>query len=285
MNIITNPALWVVGSINLDITATTERLPAPGETVGGGSLHREPGGKGANQAAAAARLGARVRLVGAVGNDAEGRQIMQALEDAGVGVDHVTVADEPTGTALIVVDRDGENQIAVCEGANRSVTLDGLSFGPDDAVLTQLETSMDVALELARKTTGYFALNAAPARSLPQEIIDRAQLIIVNETEYELIPELSKAPLVAVTYGAKGATLLSHGERIAEAPAAATTAVNSVGAGDAFSAALTLALVSGLDHTHALRLACAVGAAAVADPASQPFLEPFESYLQATASA
>src|SRR5699024_2146412 len=111
-------SLTVVGSINADITAVTERLPDAGETVGGGRLTRNAGGKGANQAAAAARLGARTRMVGAVGTDAEAEAMRQALRSAGVDLTHVAAVDGETGTALIMVDAAGENQIAVCEGAN-----------------------------------------------------------------------------------------------------------------------------------------------------------------------
>lgn len=271
-------ALTVVGSINLDLTARTARLPEPGETIGGGRLRRDAGGKGANQAAAAARLGARVRMVGAVGTDRDGEEMVSALTTAGVDVSRIRTVDEPTGTALIVVDADGENQIAVCEGANALVSLDGVDFAEDETVLAQLEISMELAVQLARRVTGYFDLNAAPAVPLPAELLDRADLIIVNETEYALIPELAQARLVAVTYGADGAALLQRGERIASAPAVKTTVVNTVGAGDAFCAALTIALRSGLTPEDALRTACAVGAAAVADPASQPALDALSAY-------
>ncbi len=274
-----NLDLTVVGSINIDLTALVERLPEAGETIGGGRLRRDAGGKGANQAAAAARLGARVRMVGAVGADADGRAMRDSLAAAGVDVEHVASVAEPTGTALIVVDREGENQIAVCEGANAAVGIDGVEFGEEETVLTQLEISMDLATRLAGRVRGFFAINAAPARTLPKEILDRADLVIVNETEYELLPELKDAPLVAVTYGSKGAAILEHGTRVAFAPAVKTTPVNTVGAGDAFCAALTLALRSGLDHEKALATACAVGAAAVADPSSQPALQPLEAYV------
>lgn len=272
--------LIVVGSINADLTAVTERLPEPGETVGGGRLRRDAGGKGANQAAAAARLGARVRMVGAVGADADGKGMRAALEAAGVDVSAVATVDEPTGTALIVVDADGENQIAVCEGANALVTAGDITFAPTDTVLAQLEIPMAAVERLAERVQGWFALNAAPAQPLPDAVVARADLIIVNETEYALLPQLADARLVAVTYGSQGAALLEHGERIAFAPAVPTTPVNTVGAGDAFCAALVLALRSGQDAEAALATACAVGAAAVADAASQPAFEPLEAYAR-----
>lgn len=274
-------ALAVVGSINVDLTARTARLPEPGETIGGGRLNREAGGKGANQAAAAARLGAAVRMVGAVGPDADGAWMIDELAAAGVDTNAVRRGEEPTGVALIVVDAAGENQIAVCEGANGEVSLDGVVFGSDEAVLAQLEISMDVIVALSAAARGYLAVNAAPALELPAAVIERADLIIVNETEYALLPALRTARRVAVTYGGEGAKLFERGELVAAAPAVKTTVVNSVGAGDAFCAALTIGLASGVDPQRALSAACAVGAAAVADPRSQPLLAALGEYLPA----
>lgn len=272
------PPLIVVGSINVDLTAATERLPGPGETVGGSTLSRTAGGKGANQAVAAARLGARTRMVGAVGDDADGERMVEGLGQAGVDTRHVAVTGEPTGTALIVVDRAGENQIAVCPGANNLVGIDELEFAAGEVALAQLEISVDLVAQLAAVFPGYFVLNAAPAAPLPPALIERADLIIVNETEYALIPELQSAALVAVTYGSKGAALLGRGDELASAPGVPATVVNTVGAGDAFCAALTLALAAGFEQDEALRTACAVGAAAVADPASQPVLQTLDHY-------
>lgn len=271
--------LTVVGSINVDLTARADRLPQAGETVGGGRLVREAGGKGANQAAAAARLGARVRMIGAVGPDADGTWMRAELDAAGVDTAGIQTGDEPTGVALIVVDREGENQIAVCEGANGQVDLDGVVFGADEAVLAQLEISMDLVVALAEQVPGYLAVNAAPARDLPEVVRERADLIIVNETEYALIPALRTAKRVAVTYGADGARLFESGVEVASAPAVKTTVENTVGAGDAFCAALTIGLASGVPAADALAAACAVGAAAVADPRSQPLLSAYDTYL------
>lgn len=271
--------LTVVGSINVDLTARAQRLPQAGETVGGGRLVREAGGKGANQAAAAARLGARTRMIGAVGADADGTWMRDELDAAGVDTAAVQVSDQPTGVALIVVDREGENQIAVCEGANHDITLDGTTFADGEAVLAQLEIPMDLVVALAARARGYFVVNAAPAMELPDAVIARADLIIVNETEYALIPALRTAKRVAVTYGGEGARLFEVGVEVAAAPAVKTTVENTVGAGDAFCAALTIGLASGVEPRRALAAACAVGAAAVADPRSQPLLQPYESYL------
>ena len=274
-------SLTVVGSINADITATTSRLPAAGETVGGGRLSRSPGGKGANQAAAAARLGARTRMIGAVGPDTDGQAMLQALRAAGVRIDAIAEATAETGTALIMVDADGENQIAVCEGANAEVSLDGVEFSPDEAVLTQLEISLDLIAELADRVPGFLAVNAAPALPLPAEVVDRADLIIVNEFEYSQLPQLKTARLVAVTYGAKGSALLRNGEQIAFAEAVRANPVSTVGAGDAYCAALTIGLTSGLEPERALRAANAVGAAAVEVASAQPEFDRLATYLPA----
>ncbi len=274
------PALTVVGSINIDITALGERLPSPGETVGDAVLRREPGGKGANQAAAAARLAGRSRLIGAVGSDTDGQTILARLAEAGVDISRVARVDGTTGTALVVVDRDGENQIAVCPGANAKVDLSGVEFADDEIVLCQLEIDLQVVEKAAARTRGYFALNAAPARRLPQTLVGRCDLIIVNESEYALLPELAEAKLVAVTYGAKGSALYAKGQRVAEAPGQAVPVVNTVGAGDAFCAALVLALCSGHDQNTALAVANAVGAHAVADASAQPVLQPLRHYHQ-----
>lgn len=275
-----NPlSLAVVGSVNVDLTARVARLPQAGETIGGGRLVREAGGKGANQAVAAARLGAAVRMVGAVGTDADGTWMREELNAAGVSTDGIRTVEEPTGVALIAIDDDGENQIVVCEGANALVDLDGIAFGADEAVLTQFEIPMELIAALADRVQGYFAVNAAPAQELPVQVLERADLVIVNETEYALIPALRTARRVAVTYGADGARLFENGTEVAAAPAVATVVANTVGAGDAFCAALTIGLASGEDPQLALAAACAVGAAAVADPRSQPLLERYETYL------
>ncbi|WP_461174179.1 ribokinase [Arthrobacter sp. Z1-9] len=279
------PAVTVVGSINLDLIATAERLPTAGETVGSAVLSEQPGGKGANQAAAAARLGGSARMVGAVGNDAHGQRMLDALAVAGVDTADVAVLPEPTGTALIVVDRDGENQIVVCPGANSSLSLDGVGFGPEEAVLCQLEVGLPVVLEAARQHTGFFVLNAAPAMDLPAELLERCDLVIVNESEYALIPALAEAKLVAVTYGGDGSALFQRGRKVAEASSASVAVANTVGAGDAFCAALVLALRQGLDNARALAVANAVGADAVGAPSSQPDLAQLGYYVEPTTVA
>jgi ribokinase len=270
--------LTVVGSINVDLIATADRLPGPGETVGGAILSRQPGGKGANQAVAAARLAGRARMIGAVGDDADGVSAVSHLAKVGVDVSGIKKVPEPTGTALIVVDQAGENQIAVCGGANEFVSLDGVTFDEREVVLCQLEIDVAVVLEVSRRARGFFALNTAPAMSLPAELIDRCDLIIANETEYRLIPDLANAKLVAVTYGANGSAIYRRSVRVAQAPGQRSSVVSTVGAGDAFCAALVLAVAGGVEDEAALQVANAVGAAAVRDPSSQPALSRLEKY-------
>lgn len=254
-----------------------ERAPAAGETVADGVLRRGPGGKGANQAVAAARLGADVRLIGGVGDDLDGRGVRERLADIGVDASGVQTTDAATGTALIVVDATGENSIVVCPGANAAIDADALGIVPGAAVLAQLEVA-DAVVSAAARTAGFFALNAAPARPLPGDVLDACDLVIVNETEYAQLPSVHDAPLLCVTLGAAGARLYRHGELVASAPGRKATVRNTVGAGDAFCAALVVGLLRGDGEIDALSRACAVGAAAVADDASQPALERLDAY-------
>lgn len=279
MNVTFNSDVVVVGSINIDLTACTPRLPGPGETVGNGVLLREVGGKGANQAAAAARLGARTRMVGSVGCDSDGEWAVATLRDAGVDTSGVTQNAVSTGTALIVVDQYGENQIAVCPGANTAVILDNIEFGSGDVVIAQFEIGFETILKLAEEVVGYLVLNASPARDLPTSLVSRTDLFVVNEAEYAAMPELRHASAVAITYGARGAVLLREGKESAWADGISVTPVNSVGAGDAFCAALVLSLLADLDDDQALAVACRVGGEAVTHASSQPKFQRLSHYL------
>ncbi|MRX44801.1 PfkB family carbohydrate kinase [Agromyces kandeliae] len=271
--------LAVVGSLNVDVVATAPRLPAPGETIGDGVLRREPGGKGANQAAAAARLGAVTRMFGCVGRDADGDLLVGALGAAGVDVAGIGRADAATGTAIIMVDAAGENSIVVCPGANAAVDSDAIGIGGDEAVLMQLEVPLEVVRRVATSAPGFVALNAAPARSIPTDLVERVDLFVVNETEYGLIPELAGARRVVVTLGADGAELRERGEVVARAAGIPPAAVRStVGAGDAFAAALVVALLEGDEPAAALGVACRVGSAAVEHLAAQPPFDRLDHY-------
>ena len=252
--------LTVVGSINLDLVARVERLPAPGETVSGGELARYPGGKGANQAVAAARLGASVRMVGCVGDDAFADEALAGLREAGVTLD-VREVDAPTGVALILVDAHGENAIAVAPGANARVG----GFEVGGAVLCQLEIS-DAAVEEAAEQAEFFCLNAAPAR--PVAVVP--DLLVVNRGEHSRVGDRGK--LIAVTLGAEGAVLLEGGREVARAASPEVTAVDGTAAGDAFTACLVVSLLEGRDRGEALRRACAAGALAASRAGAQPSL-------------
>jgi ribokinase len=250
--------LTVVGSINLDLVARVAVLPRPGETVAGTSFERFPGGKGANQAVAAAKLGARVRMVGAVGTDALADDALAGLLAAGVELDVERTG--LTGIALIFVSDDGENQIVVVPGANAAVRPQS----PGGAVLCQLEIPDGVIAEAARGAD-FFALNAAPARPVDLE----PDLLIVNRLEHEVV---SRGKLVAVTYGAEGAALFEDGREVARARPPTVNAVDGTAAGDAFAACLVVSLLEGRTRDEALTRACAAGALTASRPGAQPSL-------------
>jgi ribokinase len=250
--------LTVVGSINLDLVARVERLPRAGETVGGAELRRLPGGKGANQAVAAARLGARVRMVGAVGDDDFAVEALAGLDAADVRLE--VERRGTTGIALIAVDAQGETTIVVAPGANARVTPREVE-GP---VLCQLEVSDEVVAAAAERAS-FFALNAAPAR--PVDVVP--DLLVVNRLEHEVV---SRGRLVAVTFGAEGAALYEHGREVARATPPSVEAVDGTAAGDAFTACLVVSLLEGRDRGASLRRACAAGALAASRPGAQPSL-------------
>ena len=250
--------LTVVGSINLDLVARVERLPRPGETLTGTDFDRFPGGKGANQAVAAAKLGARVKMIGAVGADAFADDALAGLRHAGVEL-HLQ-SEDVTGTALILVAEDGENQIVVIPGANAQVRPQS----PGGAVLTQLEVPNDVVLAAAQRAD-FFALNAAPARPIDIE----PDLLIVNQLEHEVV---SRGKLVAVTYGAAGAALFENGEEVARATPPRVEVADGTAAGDAFAACLVVSLLEGRPRDEALRRACIAGALAASQRGAQPSL-------------
>lgn len=257
------PRIVVVGSINLDLVVSLDHLPLPGETVGGGSLARVPGGKGANQAVACARLGAEVTLLGAVGRDGFAEEALTALREAGVDLD-LHVVDAPTGVALIQVDGSGETTIAVAPGAN--AVLGAVQLPAHDAVLCQLEVPDEAVLSAWEECTGLFCLNAAPARPVS---ID-PDLSVVNRFELETLTR--RDGLVALTLGAEGAVLLDDGEEIARAAPPPVVAVDGTAAGDAFTACLLVSLLEGRPEREALERACAAGAIAASRPGAQPSL-------------
>ena len=259
------PRITVVGSANIDHVARCARLPRPGETLTDAVFERVPGGKGANQAVAAARLGAAVKFIGRIGRD---DLVLRSLEREGIDTSAVVRDDGETGVAVILVDDSGENVIVVAPGANRRLTADDVDVGEADAVISQLEIPFE-AVAAAAARARFFCLNAAPARGAV-ELERRPDLLIVNRYEYEQV-----APgegLVALTLGADGAVLFERGQEVARATPPPVTAVDGTAAGDAFCAALVVSLLEGRERGLALQRACVAGALAASRPGAQPSL-------------
>jgi ribokinase len=268
------PRLTVVGSINLDLVLQAERLPRPGETVSGASFARVPGGKGANQAVAAARLGAEVALVGCVGRDELAEDALAGLRGAGVA-DRWLAKDAPTGIALITVDAMGETTIVVAPGANAELRPEDLAFDGADAILCQQEIPTETVARAADLAPRFF-LNAAPARNSAPP----AELTIVNRLEFEALGE--RPGLVCLTLGAEGAVLLEDGAEVARAEPPAVEAVDGTAAGDAFTACLVVSLLEGRPRAESLRRACAAGALAASRFGAQtslPTTEEVDTFL------
>ena len=250
--------------MNLDLVARVDRLPRPGETVTDASFERVPGGKGANQAVAARRLGARVVFAGCVGKDPFAEEALRGLTEADVALE-VERADAPTGVALILVDASGENAIVVAPGANSMVS----PVATSGAVLCQLEIPLDV-VQAAAEASDLFCLNAAPARAIPAELVRRADLVVVNRYELDALQETPR--LTALTLGAEGAVLLEDGKEVVRARPPKVDVVDGTAAGDAFTACLLVSLLEGQGREEALRRACAAGAIAASRPGAQPSL-------------
>ncbi|MBI4246235.1 MAG: ribokinase [Candidatus Rokubacteria bacterium] len=287
----------VVGSANVDYTVAAARLPRPGETVSGGTLLVNHGGKGANQAVAARRLGAEVRFVGCVGDDAAGRDTRAALAGEGIDVGGLAVAaGGATGTALIVVDAEGRNQIAVAPGANRALGVEHVTARRDDfawadVVVGQLETplaTVRTTLELARRHHAITILNPAPVPDAPLDVWSLVDYLTPNVGEAERlsgVPVTSSAGAAAaavalrrrgvgaviVTLGGEGAlAVTSEGEL--SVPARAVTVVDTTAAGDAFNGALAVALAEGRGLRDAVEFANAAAALACTRRGAQPSL-------------
>ena len=280
--------VYVIGSINVDLVVRAESLPTPGETVTGGTFERHGGGKSANQAVAAARAGAAVRMIGAVGDDDLGEEAVAALEAEGIDVAGVQrLADAPTGVALIAVDAAGENQIAVASGANAELAgeavaaaLDGASGGvallglevPDAAVLAGARAARAAGLTVV--------INPAPARPLADELLAVAPILTPNGGEAAALsgeddPEAAALALaertgapVVVTVGSAGALLVEDGA-LQRIPAPKVEAIDTTGAGDAFNGALAAALAGGTAVADAVREAVAVAAESVRRPGAR----------------
>ncbi|MEU4000063.1 ribokinase [Streptomyces fungicidicus] len=284
--------LLVVGSANADLVIGVERRPGAGETVLGSDLAVHPGGKGANQAVAAARLGARTALLARVGDDGHGRLLMESQRAAGVDTAGVLVGGAPTGVALITVDPSGDNSIVVSPGANGRLTpadvrAAGDLFRASRVVSTQLEIPLETVLEVARNLApgSRLVLNPSPPQPLPAEVLAACDPLIVNEHEAKVIlgdtagagdrPEdwarllLEKGPRsVVVTLGGEGA-LVASPEGVARVPSVKVRAVDTTGAGDAFTAALAWRLGAGEPLAEAAAYAARVGAVTVTREGAQ----------------
>lgn len=278
------PRVCVIGSANVDCTVSVPRLPRPGETVTGGDLLRDLGGKGANQAVAARRLGAEVRILGGVGADPAGEEIRARLAALGIGVDGLVTVPAPTGAALIVVDAAGANQIAVAPGANHALTVEALAphagaIAWAEVLVCQLEVPLPVvrwALAEAGRRRVATLLNPAPAREVDDELLHLVRYLTPNESEAGRLAGIEVtgletarragerlvergATVVIVTRGAEGA-LVCGGESSGHYPAFPVTAVDTTAAGDAFTGALATAVAAGGTLEQALPLANAAAA-------------------------
>lgn len=269
----------VIGSANLDLVAGAKRHPQPGETVLGHSFHEFPGGKGLNQAVAAARSGVAVAFVGAVGDDDAGRRLVEVARRDGIDVAAVrTAADEPTGRALITVADDGENSIVVVPGAN--ATVDGTELPTASVIVAQLEVPIDAverAFRTARDRGARTVLNPAPARDLPPALLQMCDVIVPNEHEVELLGGVdalleSDVGAVIVTRGAAGASVHQRGHDRFDAVAPPVDVVDTTGAGDAFCGNLAARLAAGDELVVACRWAVAAGSLAVTVAGAVPSL-------------
>jgi ribokinase len=292
----------VVGSLNMDIVVPVPRHPGPGETVLGGDHFRNPGGKGANQAVAAARLGRTTSMVGRVGRDEAASELVRALLESGVDASRVTpTEDAPTGIALITVDEGGENSIVVSPGANGRVTeVDvkqaGNLVSSAGVVLLQLEIPIEAVVAAARMATGTVILNPAPARQLPPSLLEAVDVLVPNRSELALLAGAGAEPsneeraagmaariegpgAVVVTLGAEGA-LVVEGGRTEPVPAVPVKAVDTTAAGDAFCGALADALVRREELIDAARWAARAAAVACTRPGAQSSLPTREEVLE-----
>lgn len=272
----------VVGSVNLDLVATTARLPGPGETVSGTSYAEHAGGKGLNQAVAAARSGARVALVAAVGDDAAGNTLRSLAADDGVDVAAVAVlAGETTGRALITVDGHAENSIVVVPGANARMRAGTAPTAR--VVIAQLEVPVDEVISAfrhAREAGARTVLNPAPAQPLPDELVRLCDIVVPNEHEADLIGGVSAllglgVSAVVTTLGAAGVVVTESVDGVVDSwsePAVEVTPVDTTGAGDAFCGALVARLAAGDELRDAVRYATAAGALATTVAGAVPSL-------------
>jgi len=290
------PHIVVVGSLNMDLVVRTPHMPAPGETVLGDDFQTIPGGKGANQAVAAARQGARVSMVGRVGQDAFGRALLDNLQAEGIDVSHVLVDDvAPSGVALITVDDSGQNSIVVASGANWRLTVEDAEkalaeIGAFDVLVMQLESPLlvvEAAARLAREQGARVVLNPAPAQALPTDLLALVDVLIPNESETSLLTGLpvetvsqaedaAQALLdqgvgaVVLTLGSRGSLVIEPGRKAAHLSPHTVEVVDTTAAGDAFVAGFATRWAEGANLVEAARWGNAAGALAVTKMGAQP---------------
>lgn len=283
-----HPRICVIGSANVDLTFRTPRFPKPGETLTGHAMHQGMGGKGANQAVASARLGADVTFIACVGNDTFGADAIRQYQAEGISTQFIRQdTSQPTGTAAIIVDDDAENCIIVIPGANASLTAADVRLAADDirqadAVVCQLETPLEATLEafrMARAAGKRTILTPAPVTELPDKLLGLCDLCVLNKTEIEVLVERTVSnsndaraaaralmtrgvKSVALTLGGEGA-FIHDGNGATEVPIVKVNAVDTTGAGDAFTAALAVSLAEGMSLFAAARRATLVAALTV----------------------
>ncbi|MER5669168.1 ribokinase [Streptomyces mirabilis] len=292
----------VLGSTNMDLVAYVAKAPQRGETVTGREFRTIPGGKGANQAVAAAHAGSDVSMIGAVGADAFGSQLRTTLEHSGVDTDHLRTTEGPSGTAHIVVDDEGGNAIVVVPGAN--ATVDHLAPGDEaliagaDALLLQLEIPLAAVLagaEAARRHGVRTVLTPSPVQSLPPELLASIDLLVPNEHEAAALTGvtdprdaavalLDQVPEVVVTLGAAGSLYAARGAEPLAVPAPRVTAVDSTGAGDTFVGTLAVALAEGRPMRAALAWASTAASLSVQRAGASSSM-PYRSEIDAQAAS
>jgi ribokinase len=273
----------VVGSVNADLVVRVDRRPGAGETVLGSDLATHPGGKGANQAVAAARLGGKVAFLGRAGTDGQGDLVRDALRGDGVDISHLITTPGPNGVALITVSPEGDNSIIVSPGANARVSKDDVAaagplFAAASVVSLQLEIPLAAVVAAARAAADAGArvvLNLSPPAAVPDEVLAVCDPLVVNEHEAAFLGDAGPAALLArgprsvvITRGADGAVVADR-TGVTEVSSPRVAAVDTTGAGDAFTGALSWRLAQGDDLAAAARFAARVGAAAVRNPGAQ----------------
>jgi ribokinase len=293
----TRKPIVVVGSINIDLVARAERIPVPGETVHGSEFQMHPGGKGANQAVAVARLGYPVRMIGSVGSDSFGEDLRAKLVRSGVDTTRVRTSGGPSGVAVIAVAPNGDNAIVVTPGANALVSPRDVDENADaireaGVVLTQLEISLETVQHLGAVCSSLkipLILDPAPSRALPTELLDQVSWLTPNETEIanclpqaraasngrdvsEVLEALANrcACGVVLKMGSRGASLAMKGGLCQHLDALSVTAVDTTGAGDAFNGAFAVGLMLGKTPLESARFAVAASAVSITRAGAQP---------------